>query len=144
MVYCGNNAYDPVLKTNGGHDVFGTHAECYRKGYARGYHQTVEDIPHFIQKWAGRYKAHINQKLWYSDEPIPEGYQVATLSQTMGTGYALGSIALAKKLKQESKSARMPSKTPTLPLNATPSRRPSQLPASPHPSRQGNAGAFRG
>ena len=44
------------------------------------------------------------------------GYQLATLSQTMQRGYALGSIALAKKLKQESKSARTTSKKPTLPI----------------------------
>ena len=116
MVYCGNNAYDPSLKTNGGRDVFGTHADCYRKGYARGYNQKVTNIPRFVQKWAGRYKAHISQKLWHSDEPVPPGYQLATLSQTMQRGYALGSIALAKKLKQESKSARTTSKKPTLPI----------------------------
>ena len=118
MVYCGNNVYNSSLKQNGGKDVFGTHAECYRKGYARGYNQEVKDIPRFVQKWAGRYKAHISQKLWYSDEPVPPGYQLATLSQTMGRGYAFGSIALAKKLKQESKSARVPAKKPTLPIGA--------------------------
>ena len=119
MVFCGNNAYSSSLKQNGGKDVFGTHAECYRKGYARGYDQKVTNIPHFVQKWAGRYKAHISQKLWYSDEPVPEGYQVATLSQAMGRGYALGSIALAKKLQQGSKSARVPSEKPTLPIRKT-------------------------
>ena len=50
MVYCGNNAYDPSLKTNGGRDVFGTHADCYRKGYARGYNQKVTNIPRFVQQ----------------------------------------------------------------------------------------------
>ena len=116
MVYCGNNAYDPSLRTNGGKDVFGTHAECIRKGYARGYNQEVKDIPRFVQRWAGRYKAHISQKLWHSDEPVPPGYQLATLSQTMGRGYALGSIALAKKLKQKPKHARVSAKKPTLPI----------------------------
>ena len=116
MVHCGNNQYDSSLKQNGGKDVFGTHADCYRKGYARGYNQEVKDIPRFVQKWAGRYKAHISQKLWRSDELVLPGYQLATLSQTMQRGYALGSIALAKKLKQESKSARTTSKKPTLPL----------------------------
>ena len=116
MIYCGNNAYDLSLKQNGGKDMFGTHAECYRKGYARGYNQEVKDIPHFVQKWAGRYKAHINQKLWHSDQPMPPGYQLATLSQTMGKGYANGSIALAKKLRQESKAVQAPSKKPTLPI----------------------------
>ena len=116
MVHCGNNQYDSALKQNGGKDVFGTHAECYRKGYARGCNQEVKDIPHVVQKWAGRYKAHISQKLWHSDEPVPPGYQLATLSETMQRGYALGSIALAKKLKQESKPARTTSKKPTLPI----------------------------
>ena len=118
MVHCGNNQYDSSLKRNGGKDIFSTHAECYRKGYARGCNQEVKDIPRFVQKWAGRYKAHISQKLWHNDEPVPPGYQLATLSQTMGRGYALGSIALAKKLKQESKSARTTSKKPTLPIRA--------------------------
>ena len=116
MVFCGNNAYSSSLKQNGGKDVFGTHAECIRKGYARGYNQKVTNIPRFVQKWAGRYKTHISQKLWHSDEPVPPGYQLATLSQTMQLGYAIGSIALAKKLKQESKSARTTSKKPTLPI----------------------------
>ena len=116
MVFCGNNAYSSSLKQNGGKDVFGTHAECIRKGYARGYNQKVTNIPRFVQKWAGRYEAHISQKLWHSDEPVPLGYQLATLSQTMQRGYALGSIALAKKLKQESKPARTTSKKPTLPI----------------------------
>ena len=116
MVYCGNNAYDSSLKQNGGKDMFGAHAQCYRKGYALGNNQKVTNIPHFVQKWAGRYKPHISQKLWYSDEPVPPGYLLATLNQTMGRGYALGSIALAKKLKQESKSARTTSKKPTLPI----------------------------
>ena len=116
MVFCGNNAYSSSLKQNGGKDVFGTHAECIRKGYARGYSQKVTNIPRFVQKWAGRYKTHISQKLWHSDEPVPPGYQLATLSQTMQRGYALGSIALAKKLKQESKFARTTSKKPTLPI----------------------------
>ena len=75
--------------------------------------QRVKDIPQFVQKWAGRYKAHISQKLWHSDEPVPPGYQLATLSQAV---YAVGSIALARKLRQESKSARVPSKKPTLPI----------------------------
>jgi hypothetical protein len=118
MVFCGNNAYSSSLKQNGGKDVFGTHAECIPKGYARGYNQKVTNIPRFVQKWAGRYKAHISQKLWHSDEPVPPGYQLATLSQTMQRGYALGSIALAKKLKQKSKSARVPAKKPTLPIGA--------------------------
>ena len=116
MVHCGSNAYESTLTQYGGKDVFGTHAECYRKGHARGYNREVKDIPRFVKKWAGRYKAHISQKLWHSDEPVPPGYQLATLSQTMQRGYAHGSIALAKKLKQETKFARTTSKNPTLPI----------------------------
>ena len=123
MVYCGNNAYSPMLKPNGGHDVFGTQSECARKGFARGFNQKVADVPRFVQRWSGKYSPHIPQKLWHSDDPVPAGYQRATLSQTMQRGYALGSITLAKKLKQESKSARTTSKKPTLPLKAS-SRRP--------------------
>ena len=118
MVHCGNNIYNPLLQINGGRDAFGSHAQCFRKGYGLGYNQKVMDIPHFVQNWSGLYKAHINQKLWHSDEPMPPGYQLATLSQTMGRGFALGSIALAKKLKQQSKSAHTPSEKPTLPIRA--------------------------
>ena len=120
MVYCGNNTYDPSLKTKGGRDVFGTRSQCYRKGYARGYNQPVKDIPRFVQKWAGRYKAYISQKLWHNDEPVPQGYQLATLAQTMQRGYALGSIALAKHLKKKAR-AKSPSSTkkPTLPIRTT-------------------------
>ena len=148
MVYCGNNAYEPSLRVNGGRDVFGTHEECLRKGYARGYNQAIKDIPHFVQKWAGRYRAHINQKLWHSDaQPLPPGYQLATLSQTMGKGYAMGSVAIAKKMVRKSGVAtssqkRKPQK-PTLPLR-TFSRRPSQPLSSPRLSHQDSAGAFRG
>ena len=120
MVYCGSNAYDPSLKTNGGRYVFGTHAQCYRKGYARGYHQEVKDMPSFVQQWAGRYKAHIQQRMWHIDDKVPPGYQLATLAQSMGRAYALGSIALAKQLKQKAR-ANSPSSTkkPTLPIKKT-------------------------
>ena len=109
MVFCGNNVYDARLRSNGGRDIFGTHDQCFRKGYARGVNQDIKDIHHFVQKWAGRYKAHISQKLWHSDEPVPPGYQLATLSQTMQRGFAFGSIALAKK-QRRAQAARAPSK----------------------------------
>ena len=118
MVYCENNAYLAALKTNGGHDVFGTHSECFRKGYARGFNQKVADVPRFVQKWSGTYKAHISQKLWHRDEPVPPGYQRATLSQTMQRGFGLGSMALAKKLKQKARTESPAStKKPTLPIS---------------------------
>ena len=130
MVYCGNNQFSPILKINGGHDVFGTHSECLRKGYARGFNQKVADVPRFLQKWSGKYKAHIPQKLWHSDDPVPPGYQRATLAQSAGRGFALGSITLAKKLQQKApaKSPSSANKRPTLPLK-TSSRKPSQLPS---------------
>ena len=84
MVYCGNNARSQSLKANGGDDTFGNHRQCFRKGYARGYNQTISDIPKFVQKWTGGYKAYIEQKLWHDDyKPIPPGYQRATLNQHM-------------------------------------------------------------
>ena len=120
MVLCGNNVYDPRLRSNGGRDDFGTHDLCFRKGYARGYNQKVKDIPQFVQKWSGRYKEYISQKMWHSDSPVPPGYQLATLNQSMMRGFALGSIALAKKLKQKAQNARAPSKQkPVLPIRTT-------------------------
>ena len=113
MVFCGNNMYSHKLKANGGHDRFGTHSDCFKKGYAAGYHQKVIDVPGFVEKWLGKYRAHIVQKLWYSDDPVPPGYQPATLNQTMGRGFAFGSKALAKKLAQEPEAT---TKKPTLPL----------------------------
>ena len=101
MVHCGNNTYDPSLKINGGHNQFGTHTECFKKGYARGYTQKVIDVPGFVQQWTGAYKAHIQQRLWHRDSPAPSGYQMATLSQTMQRGFAIGSISLAKKLVRD-------------------------------------------
>ena len=98
MVYCGNNAYSPILKPNGGHDVFGTHSECFRKGYARGSSQKVADVPWCVQRWLGKYRTHVPQKLWHSDDPVLAGYQRATLSQTMQRGFAIGPIAHAKTL----------------------------------------------
>ena len=79
-MYCGNNVYSHALKANGGHEVFGTHSECFKKGYARGLRQKVGDIPKFVQKWTEIYKPYIKHKLWHSDEPAPAGYQRATLS----------------------------------------------------------------
>lgn len=117
MVYCGNNARSQSLKVNGGDDTFGNHRQCFRKGYARGYNQTISDIPRFVQKWSGGYKAYIAQKLWHSDDPVPAGYQRATLSQTMQRGFAIGSIALSKKLQQKAPAKSPPStKRPTLPI----------------------------
>ena len=98
MVYCGNNALSATLKANGGKDRFGAHKECLKKGYARGYNQRIVDLHAFLRKWSGKYKAHINQTLWYRDDPVPPGYQLATLAQSMARGYGLGCMARAKQL----------------------------------------------
>ena len=75
----------------------------------------------FVQKWSGKYKAHIPQKWWHSDDPVPPGYQRATLGHTAGRGFALGSIALAKKFKRTQARAKSPpsTKKPTLPIRTT-------------------------
>ena len=109
--------FSPELKSNGGKEHVGTHAECFKKGFARGINQKPTDVHRFVQKWSGKYKAHIPQKLWHRDDPVPPGYQLATLSQTMGKGYALGCIALAKKFKNKTVRAKsqISTKKPMLP-----------------------------
>ena len=97
MVFCGNNAYSSSLKQNGGKDVFGTHAECIRKGYARGYNQEVKDIPRFVQKWAGRYKAHIGQNLRYSDEPGAAWVSTRHVEPDNGKGIRTGEHSARKE-----------------------------------------------
>ncbi len=120
--HCGNNIFDLALKRNGGNLEFGSHAACHRKGFAIGLNQRVADVPHFVQRWYGRYKAYIPQKLWHSDDSIPPGYQRATLAQTMGKGFAYGSMALAKQLwqkaavKASSKASSSSKQKPTLPI----------------------------
>ncbi len=119
-ILCANNALDAALKVNGGSKIFGTHDQCFKKGYARGYNQKVTEVPHFIRRWTGAYQAHIQQKLWHSDEPVPPGYQRATLAQSMARGYGFGSMALAKKLGQKIRATSPPSKhRPTLPVRTT-------------------------
>ena len=118
--FCGNNERDARLKANGGHDLFGTHNECFKKRYAKGLNQQVTDVPKFVQKWSGSYKAHITQKLWHSDDPIPVGYQRATLHQSMMRGFGLASLALAKQLVQKGRANNVsPKRKLTLPLQTT-------------------------
>ena len=96
QIYCGNNEFSPVLQRNGGTRRFGTHAECFKKGYAVGSYQKISDVTKFLPKWTGKYRPFITQKLYYSDEmAVPNGYQRATFAQR---GFALGSIARAKRL----------------------------------------------
>ena len=95
--YCGNNDLAIDLKANGGDKEFGTHSECYKKGYARGYNQQIPDLDQFIRRWSSKYKPHIVQHLYYGDGKTPDGYQQATLSQQMQRGYGQGSISRAQK-----------------------------------------------
>ena len=125
MVYCGNNAYHPSLRTNGGKDVFGTHKQCYEKGYGVGYNAPAKSVVEFIAEWAGRYKPYIVQKIYYGDGVVPPGYQRATLAQSLQRGFALGRVARARKMSPKSgaKSIAQSKQKPTLPLKAS-SRKP--------------------
>ena len=145
MVYCGNNAYDPSLRTNGGKDVFGTHNQCYKKGYGVGYNAPVKNVAEFIAEWAGKYKPYIVQKIYYGDGAAPPGYQRATLGQSVQRGFALGRVARARKMSRKSggKSTAQSKQKPTLPLKAS-SRMPSRQPSSPRLSRQDTSVASRG
>ncbi len=96
-IYCGNNENDLVLKAHGGDREFGSHKYCLRKGYALGMNQHIPDIAKFLNKWSAPYKPHILQRLYYGDGEAPPGYQLATLGQSVQRGFALGSIARARK-----------------------------------------------
>ena len=120
MAYCGNNVYDSSLQTNGGKSVFGTHKECYKKGYGVGYNTLVKNVAEFIAEWEGPYKPYIAQKLYYGDGSVPPGYQRATLAQSLQRGFALGRVARARKMSRKSsaKSVARSKQKPTLPLRA--------------------------
>ncbi len=101
MTYCGNNELSPRLITNGGHQVFGSPSQCFRKGYAAGFNQRITDMQEFLAEWGGGYRPHVVQRLIYKETAaMPPGYQRATLAQSMMRGYAMGSIARAKKEKK--------------------------------------------
>ena len=100
-VYCGNNAMAAKLKANGGSKMFGTHDQCFRKGYGIGYNTLVSDVER--AEWSGPYKPYIVQKLVYNDGEVEPGYQRATLSQSLARGFALGSIARTKKERAETR-----------------------------------------
>ena len=122
-IYCGNNALHGSLKANGGSKIFGTHGQCFQKGYGIGYNAPVTDVAKFIAEWSGPYKPYIDQKLTYGDGKIESGYQRATLNQALARGFALGRVAKAKKMSQKAKkaSAKRPtsSQKPTLPNQTT-------------------------
>ena len=98
MIYCGNNELSPELRANGGVREFGSHSDCVKKGFARGFNQQIPDLDEFIRRWSGKYRPHVKQRLYYGDgDDVPAGYQRATLAQAAQRGYALGSLARAKK-----------------------------------------------
>jgi len=127
--YCGNNELDPRVLSS--HSVFGTSSECFKKGYGLGLNQHIQDEREFVQKWGGEYKPHVKQKLYYGDaKQIPQGYDAReTLNQSMGRGFALGSVSKAKKLRSASKSTDKPPPT-TSPQTAQkhPETKPIRLP----------------
>ena len=101
-------------------DQFGTHSECFRKGYAIGYNAPIHDADRFIAEWGGQYKAHIVQKLVYDDGKVEPGYQRATLAQSLQRGFARGSVARAKELARKAPAKGSTSKQkPTLPPQKT-------------------------
>ena len=99
--YCGNNVLDPTLKANGGKLEFGTPSMCVKKGYGLGVNQTIKNEAEFLRQWGAKYKPLVKQSLYCGDEAkIPLGYDLrATRPQCLGRGYAIGSVAKAKKLR---------------------------------------------
>ena len=102
-IYCGNNALHRSLKANSGSKIFGTHDQCFKKGYGIGYNAPVSDVAKFIAEWSGPYKPYIVQKLIYGDDKFSfeSGYQRATLNQSLARGFGLGRVARAKKLSRK-------------------------------------------
>ena len=100
-MYCGNNLLSARLISNGGRERFGTHKECFKKGFRKGYSTRVKDVRKFMQEWSSGYEPHIRQKLWYNDSNPPPGYQMATLSQSIQRGFAFGCVKKAKQLKKQ-------------------------------------------
>ena len=131
-LYCGNNSLHRSLKANGGTRIFGTNAECFKKGYGVGYNAPVKNMAEFIAEWARRYKPYIVQKIYYGDGAVPPGYQRALLSQSLARGFGLGRVARARKMSRKSggKSTAQSKQKPTLPLKAS-SRMPSRQPSTP-------------
>ena len=117
-IYCGNNALHRSLKVNGGNKTFGTHDQCFKKGYGIGYNAPVGDISQFMAEW-GPYKPYIVQKLVYVSGNVPPGYQRAILAQSLQRGFALGRVARAKSMSREAKASPKASASkhrPSLPL----------------------------
>ena len=98
---CGHNACSTKLKQNGGVEHFGTHAKCFKKGFGIGYNAPIgNNVANFLAEWGGKYNPYIKQKLYYGDGEVSDGFQRATLSQSLSRGYALGRVAKAKEVSQ--------------------------------------------
>ena len=101
-IYCGNNRLDPRLAS--GELRVGRPSECFKKGFGGGFHQHIppqEELA-FIKKNSIPYEKLIKQeKMWYKDSDPPEGYMRATLSQCRARGWGVGTLQLAKKLKEK-------------------------------------------
>ena len=102
-MYCGNNVFSRKLKENGGSEVFGNHTGCFRKGYGLGYNAPIGHVASFLVEWGGKYKPYIKQKLYYGDGDVPDGFQPATLGQSLSRGYALGRVAKAKEVMRKAR-----------------------------------------
>lgn len=100
-VWCGQNKWDPRLRSNGGDLEPGTRAACTRQGFGAALYQNVENEEEFIRKFSVKYEPYVSQKLWYKNSPVPyhEGYQPATLSQCRLRGWGAGSAELARRLR---------------------------------------------
>ena len=70
-----------------------------RAGFGAALYQHVANEEGFIHKFSARYAPLVEQKLWYKDTPVPEGYQPATLSQARLRGWGAGSAELARRLR---------------------------------------------
>ena len=102
-MYCGHNVFSRKLKQNGGTEHFGSPTGCFRKGYGLGYNASISHVARFLAEWGGQYKPYIKQKLYYGDGDVPDGFQPATLGQSLSRGYALGRVAKAKKVMRKSR-----------------------------------------
>ena len=109
-MYCGNNVKSHRLMQNGGNERFGTHEECFKKGFYLGVNSRPRDARKFLQEWSGGYDPHIRQKLWYSDTQPPNGYQMATLHQSVQKGFAFGCMKKAKQLMERETGRLFPKK----------------------------------
>ena len=98
-VYCGNNRFDPRLRANGGALDAGSRSRCFQQGFGAALFQQVPDEDAFLEKFSARYAPLVEQRLWYKNSEVPEGYQAATLSQCRLRGWGAGSAELARRMR---------------------------------------------